>query len=255
MPEITSYAPGTPSWVDFSAPDIDASVEFYGGLFGWEVPESENAEQTGGYRQAMKSRPACRRDDAADAGGPAVRPGRPTSRSRTRRRPPPPSASAGGTRDRRADGGHGPRHDGGLRRPRRRRLRDLAARDLRRRRASSTSPARSPGTSSTPATWPAPRSSTAPSSAGTSRPRRWARWDTYTTIQLGGNPVGGILDMAEREVPERSPPIGRSTSGSRTPTPRSSRPREPGAASWSSRSTSPPVASRSSPTRTAPASR
>ena len=26
---------------------------FYGDLFGWDVPESENAEQTGGYRQAM----------------------------------------------------------------------------------------------------------------------------------------------------------------------------------------------------------
>jgi predicted enzyme related to lactoylglutathione lyase len=54
MPAMTSYAPGTPSWVDFSTPDIDASIEFYGGLFGWDVPESENAEQTGGYRQAMK---------------------------------------------------------------------------------------------------------------------------------------------------------------------------------------------------------
>jgi uncharacterized protein len=54
MPEMTSYRPGTPSWVDFASPDLDASIEFYGGLFGWDVPESENAEQTGGYRQAMK---------------------------------------------------------------------------------------------------------------------------------------------------------------------------------------------------------
>jgi predicted enzyme related to lactoylglutathione lyase len=53
MSEITSYDPGTPSWVDLGTPDIEAAVAFYGGLFGWDVPESENAEQTGGYRQAM----------------------------------------------------------------------------------------------------------------------------------------------------------------------------------------------------------
>jgi uncharacterized protein len=54
MPEITTYAPGTPSWVDFSSPDLDASIEFYGGLLGWDVPEAENSEETGGYRQAMR---------------------------------------------------------------------------------------------------------------------------------------------------------------------------------------------------------
>lgn len=53
MSERTSYAPGTPCWVDLGTPDIDAAVEFYGGLFGWDIPEAENAEQTGGYRQAM----------------------------------------------------------------------------------------------------------------------------------------------------------------------------------------------------------
>jgi uncharacterized protein len=54
MSERTSYAPGTPSWVDLGSPDLDAAVEFYTGLFGWQVPESENAEQTGGYRRATK---------------------------------------------------------------------------------------------------------------------------------------------------------------------------------------------------------
>lgn len=53
MPEVSEYAAGTPSWVDLGTPDIEASVSFYGELFGWDVPESENAEQTGGYRQAM----------------------------------------------------------------------------------------------------------------------------------------------------------------------------------------------------------
>lgn len=53
MSETSGYAPGTPCWVDLSSPDLNASIEFYGGLFGWDVPEAENAEQTGGYRQAM----------------------------------------------------------------------------------------------------------------------------------------------------------------------------------------------------------
>lgn len=53
MSERTSHAPGTPSFVDHASPDIDAAVEFYGGLFGWEVPPAENPEETGGYRMAM----------------------------------------------------------------------------------------------------------------------------------------------------------------------------------------------------------
>ena len=54
MSERTSYVPGTPSWVELGGiPDIEKVVDFYGGLFGWDVPESEKAEQTGGYRQAM----------------------------------------------------------------------------------------------------------------------------------------------------------------------------------------------------------
>jgi predicted enzyme related to lactoylglutathione lyase len=54
MSERTSYAPGTPSWVELGAiPDIEKAVDFYGGTFGWDIPEPENAGQTGGYRQAM----------------------------------------------------------------------------------------------------------------------------------------------------------------------------------------------------------
>jgi predicted enzyme related to lactoylglutathione lyase len=52
MSERTSYAPGTPCWVDLGTPDIDAAAAFYGGLFNWSIEEGENAEQTGGYRQA-----------------------------------------------------------------------------------------------------------------------------------------------------------------------------------------------------------
>lgn len=52
MSERTSYAPGTPCWVDLATPDQDAAAEFYGAVFGWSVEEDENAEQTGGYRVA-----------------------------------------------------------------------------------------------------------------------------------------------------------------------------------------------------------
>jgi len=55
MSERTSYAPGTPCWVDLGSPDLDASIGFYSALFGWEVPENENMEQTGGYRRATKN--------------------------------------------------------------------------------------------------------------------------------------------------------------------------------------------------------
>lgn len=48
MPEMTSYAPGTPSWVDLSSPDIDESVSFYTELFGWEANRIPDP-QAGGY--------------------------------------------------------------------------------------------------------------------------------------------------------------------------------------------------------------
>jgi hypothetical protein len=53
MSERTSYAPGTPSWVDLGTPDQDAAEEFYGPLFGWTFDPGENPEETGGYRSAM----------------------------------------------------------------------------------------------------------------------------------------------------------------------------------------------------------
>ena len=133
MSERTSYEPGTPCWVDLGSPDLDASVEFYGGLFGWEVPERENAEQTGGYRQAMKDgRPVAGMMPLMQEGQPpawstyvSVEDADATAAA---------VKEAGGTRDRRADGRDGPRPDGGLRRPDRRRLRDLAAGHVPRRR-------------------------------------------------------------------------------------------------------------------------
>jgi len=49
MSERTSYAPGTPSWVDLQTPDPAAAKQFYGGLFGWEAEEAGPPEETGGY--------------------------------------------------------------------------------------------------------------------------------------------------------------------------------------------------------------
>ena len=37
MPTVTSYAPGTPSWVDLASPDLAASTAFYSTLFGWDA--------------------------------------------------------------------------------------------------------------------------------------------------------------------------------------------------------------------------
>ena len=47
MPE---YAPGTPSWVELSSPDPEASATFYGQLMQWGASEPGPVEETGGYR-------------------------------------------------------------------------------------------------------------------------------------------------------------------------------------------------------------
>lgn len=52
MSERTSYVPGTPCWVDLATPDIEAAENFYGPLFGWEIPEPADSAEMGGYRRA-----------------------------------------------------------------------------------------------------------------------------------------------------------------------------------------------------------
>jgi predicted enzyme related to lactoylglutathione lyase len=54
MPEVSEYAPGTPSWVDLASPDPDAAARFYGGLFGWDAVETGPVEETGGYRMLQR---------------------------------------------------------------------------------------------------------------------------------------------------------------------------------------------------------
>jgi predicted enzyme related to lactoylglutathione lyase len=55
MSERTSYAPGTPCWVDLGTPDVEAAARFYGELFGWDVPERPDSGSMGGYRRAIKN--------------------------------------------------------------------------------------------------------------------------------------------------------------------------------------------------------
>jgi predicted enzyme related to lactoylglutathione lyase len=51
--EMTSYRPGTPSWVDELTPDPAASEGFYTGLFGWQV--EDQGPEAGGYRMCRLS--------------------------------------------------------------------------------------------------------------------------------------------------------------------------------------------------------
>jgi uncharacterized protein len=39
MPERDGYVPGVPCWVDASEPDVEAAVDFYRELFGWEFED------------------------------------------------------------------------------------------------------------------------------------------------------------------------------------------------------------------------
>jgi predicted enzyme related to lactoylglutathione lyase len=47
MNAAPKYPPGTPMWIDLTSPDLQASVRFYGGLFGWEG--KDQGEEAGHY--------------------------------------------------------------------------------------------------------------------------------------------------------------------------------------------------------------
>jgi len=49
--EIERYEHGVPSWVDLGTPDIPKAIEFYSGLFGWEI--EQGPPETGGYSIAQ----------------------------------------------------------------------------------------------------------------------------------------------------------------------------------------------------------
>lgn len=69
MAKRTSYAAGTPSFIDIGSPDPDATAAFYSALFGWEVVDL--GPDAGGYRMAQIGG-----DDIAGI-GPAQNPGPP----------------------------------------------------------------------------------------------------------------------------------------------------------------------------------
>ena len=47
---MAEYAPGTPSWIELSSPDTDASAAFYSAVMGWSATEPGPVDETGGYR-------------------------------------------------------------------------------------------------------------------------------------------------------------------------------------------------------------
>lgn len=47
MTDKTSYTPGEPIWIDLGTPDLDASIAFYGALFGWTA--EKGPDEFGGY--------------------------------------------------------------------------------------------------------------------------------------------------------------------------------------------------------------
>ena len=49
MPKRDEYIPGVPCWADTSQPDPKAAVEFYGGLFGWELENVMPPDSPGEY--------------------------------------------------------------------------------------------------------------------------------------------------------------------------------------------------------------
>jgi uncharacterized protein len=49
MPERDGYIPGVPCWIDTSQPDPDAAVDFYRGLFGWELEDVMPPDAPGKY--------------------------------------------------------------------------------------------------------------------------------------------------------------------------------------------------------------
>jgi len=59
-----SYPPGVPCWVDTEAPDVDAAIAFYGGLFGWAFEDMLPPGAPGRYAIATLAG----RDVAAIAG-------------------------------------------------------------------------------------------------------------------------------------------------------------------------------------------
>jgi len=54
MPERTSYAAGTPNWIDLQTGDPNAAKQFYGALFGWSYDDQPVDEANGVFYSMAK---------------------------------------------------------------------------------------------------------------------------------------------------------------------------------------------------------
>jgi predicted enzyme related to lactoylglutathione lyase len=69
MSEKTSYAPGTPCWVDLMTPDLDAAKAFYTALFGWDLEDA--GPESGGYHMAsLRGKPVAGLGPTQEGGPP-----------------------------------------------------------------------------------------------------------------------------------------------------------------------------------------
>jgi predicted enzyme related to lactoylglutathione lyase len=59
MPQVTSYAPGTPSWIDLSTTDAEGALAFYGTLFGWENDPQSMGPDAFYYMQRLRGLAVC----------------------------------------------------------------------------------------------------------------------------------------------------------------------------------------------------
>ncbi len=55
MPEVTSHAHGTPSWIDLATPDVAGAQAFYGSLFGWDFDDQPAGGQGETYVMCAKA--------------------------------------------------------------------------------------------------------------------------------------------------------------------------------------------------------
>ena len=59
MPEVTSHAPGAPSWVELSTTDEGGALSFYSALFGWENEPHEMGPNWNYNMQKVSGQYAC----------------------------------------------------------------------------------------------------------------------------------------------------------------------------------------------------
>ena len=59
MPEVTSHAPGAPSWFELSTTDESGALSFYSSLFGWENEPHEMGPNWNYNMQKVQGQYAC----------------------------------------------------------------------------------------------------------------------------------------------------------------------------------------------------